>query len=290
MNKIKTALKIFIGTIIVFVSIIAFVNIINDDLYGRLIQTKDISSKIYNEKPNITLIIKKYLVEENSVEATLAVTYNHSSIFKKSESDSINLVAIYSDSYYYNPSGIIFKSTFKDNVNKQDYGYMNSGFESNTFTIPVAPTINGFPFDDFQIRHNISLFINNKYSEFNLKVQKRIPGRLLTFEKGNKRNIILTRSTTEKATIVISSIIFLFLTSLLLYGFIKTPNGFNTVEELISIAGYLIAIAGFREIIGVSRINGTGTLEIIVILIPLILLFIGMIYSFNKGRKKDNYS
>ncbi|WP_055437643.1 hypothetical protein [Lacinutrix algicola] len=167
---------------------------------------------------------------------------------------------------------------------------MNSGFESNTFTIPVAPTINGFPFDDFQIRHNISLFINNKYSEFNLKVQKRIPGRLLTFEKGNKRNIILTRSTTEKATIVISSIIFLFLTSLLLYGFIKTPNGFNTVEELISIAGYLIAIAGFREIIGVSRINGTGTLEIIVILIPLILLFIGMIYSFNKGRKKDNYS
>lgn len=274
--------------IIICFSTIVFVTIVNDDLYGRLIQTENISSVIDDDQPTITLIIKKYLVDENSVEATLAVTYNHDTLFKKNKSDSIDLVATYSDSYNYNPSGIIFKTKFKEYSNKQVYGYINSGFESNTFSIPVAPSINGFPFDDFQIRHNVSLYINDKHSDFNLKVQKRIPGRLLSFEKKNKRNIILTRSMTEKSIIIISSIIFLFLTSLLVYGFIKMPNGFNTIEELLSIAGYIISIVGFREIIGVSRINGTGTLEIIVILIPLILLFTGMIYSYKKGREESN--
>jgi len=287
-KKIKTVLLILFSTIIVFSSIILFVYIINDDMYCRLTQTENISSLNFEEKPTITLILKKYLIEENALEATLSITYNNSAIFKQTKSNNVNFITTYSDGYHINPTGLVFKSKFSDNVNNQNFGYLNSGHESETFSIPIAPSVNGFPFDDLKLNHNISLYINNEYSKFNFKVQKRIPGRIFKIESDNKKIITLTRSKTEKVTVVISSIIFLFLTSLVLYGFIKSHQGLDTIEELLSIAGFLIAIAGFREIIGVSRINGVGTLEIIVILVPLTLLFIGMVYSFVKGKNKSN--
>ena len=84
--------------------------------------------------------------------------------------------------------------------------------------------------------------------------------------------------------VYISSAIFLILTFIITYSLIRRKKRLNSVEELIMVAGYLLAIAGFREILGISRQFGTSSLEIIVILVPLIVLTIGIGYSYFKGR------
>jgi hypothetical protein len=80
-------------------------------------------------------------------------------------------------------------------------------------------------------------------------------------------------------------LIFLLLTGTLTYGIVTSQKGLNTVEELIAVAGYIIATAGFKEILGMNRDNGTSALEILVILIPLLSVSAGLLYSVYRSKR-----
>lgn len=99
---------------------------------------------------------------------------------------------------------------------------------------------------------------------------------------------MLTRTSTEKYLIMLSSLIFLLLTLNITYGLARTKKGLNAVEELIAVAGYILATEGFKEILGISRNNRTNALEIFVILIPLLSIFSGLIYSLYKAERTSS--
>lgn len=273
---------------VTIICIFISVNILNSDLYGRLIETKTLiqtSNSENQDNPKLTLILHKYLSDENAVEASLIVSVPRHFMLEK-YGDKYKLVSHVHDGYSYDPSGLLNKIEITDSIKRDSYGYTYYAVESERFHFPISPSLNGFPFDDVNIRPMVDLYINGQFQDFDFDVQKRIPGRLLIQEKKDKDLIVeLTRTPTEKYLVIISSVIFLLVTTLLTYGLVKAPLGLSKIEELIAVAGYLIAIAGFRELIGLSRNYGTGTLEIIVILLPLICIFSGIIISFFKARK-----
>lgn len=291
MKRLKYLILSVLVLALIFLGMVISVNVLNSDLYGRLIETKAFKL-VDSEKgqtrsfPTITLVLHKYVGEENSIEASLAINYERQDLFQQFKTDTLHLVVGLIDGYAYSPTGVANTFIFTDSIKRKTYGYLFSGFETDRFFIPVAPSLNGFPFDEIQIRPMIDLYVNGIYNEFNFAVQKRIPGRILSTSEKYKELVLLTRTSTEKYLVMISSVIFLLLTLILTYGLVTTKKGLNTVEELIAVAGYILATAGFKEIVGISRSNGTSTLEILVILIPLISVFSGLIISLYKAKRR----
>jgi hypothetical protein len=286
-------LKYFIGfallLALIFFGAMVSVNVLNSDLYGRLIETQAfhlVNSEKEQTKnlPTVTLILHKYLGEENSIEASLAINYDRHDVFENFKTDTLELMLRLIDGYSYTPTGLDYAFTFKDSSKLNTFGNLYSGFETDRFTIPIAPSLNGFPYDDIQIRPMVDLFVNGFYSKLNFAIQKRIPGRILSSSNKDKEIIQLTRTPTEKYLVMISSIIFLLLTGILTFGLVSSQKGLNTIEELVAVAGYILATAGFKEILGINRGNGTSALEILVILIPLLSVFSGLLYSLIKSK------
>lgn len=266
------------------------VNVLNSDLYGRLIETEpfhlgNTEKEQIKSLPTITLVLHKYFGEENSIEASLAINYDRQDVFQRFKTDTLQLMIRLIDGNAYTPIGVANSFNFTDSIKRNTYGYLFSGFETDRFFIPIAPSLKGFPFDDIKIRPMIDLYVNGMYSKLNFAIQKRIPGRILSVSEKDKEVVLLTRTSTEKYLVMISSVIFLLLTLILTYGLVTTKKGLNTVEELVAVAGYILATAGFKEIVGISRSNGTSALEIVVILIPLLSVFLGLIYSLYKAKR-----
>lgn len=287
MKKIRTLLKLS-GVLTVLILIIFFTfNVINDDLYGRLIETKSYNKEYYNDSlPTITLVLKEYVEEKNSIESSLIINYNQSITFRYYNEQKLEFEIFLTDRFNYNQIGLIKKFIATDSINSDNSGYLFSGFESDNFLLPVTPSTYGYPIDDLNLFPYITLDVNKRPSKFLLKVQKRISGRILDFTEGNDKMINLSRTLTEKILVYTSSIIFLILTFVITFSLIKRKKSLTSIEELIMVAGYILAIAGFREILGISREFGTSLLEVIVILIPLVAITIGLSYSYLK--KEDN--
>lgn len=285
---------IYIAIIIAFIfGMYVLVNTMNADLYGRLIANKSI--KIFNsiEKedrtlPTITLILHRYLNDESSVEASIFISIYNNKLYLPSQyfyNDSILKVDIkVSDGYYIpyaNSNSFQFTNNIKHNKN------ISIGFETNRFHLPVSHSLYGFPYDNIEIWPFIDVYINGNYCKFFFQVQKRIPGRLLSSTDRNDNNsVVLKRTPTEKCFVMISSVVFLALTVILTYSLLKTKIGLTKIEEVVAVAGYILATAGFRDLLGITRINGTCTLEIIVILVPLLSVLGGLVYSFFGNNHK----
>lgn len=264
---------------------IAYVFTVNGDLYGRLIQTIPNANWAAEGKPNVTLILHKLKLEESTVEASLAVNYDLSSMLKEQESDLVDFTVGFSDGYGYSPTGLIFLDNFLDSANRESFGHIYPGFESEKFNIPVAPSVNGFPFDAIIVDPRIYLKVNGNYTSFNTIIQDRIPGRTLDVSPEGRGFVRLVRTGTEQIIVVFCSFFVLFITCFLGIELFKSTNGLNPMEGFISVFGTLLSIIGFREILGVSRVNGGGTLEVLVILIPLIIVFSGFVISILRGLK-----
>jgi hypothetical protein len=293
-NSIGILLLIFA---LPFILLVIYVNVANADLYGRLIETISVNSgisknEVNKDLPLVTLILHKYLIEENAVDASIVLSYPKVSMFENLKTNKIKIVITFSDGYFNDPSGLIKIFSFTDSINNNSYGYTNIGFESGRFQIPVFPSIDGFPFDDIQLMPVIFINMNGNYSRFNLEIQKRISGKILKIQEGKNSysSIIMTRTSTEKTLVILSSIIFILLTFILTYRLFTIPNGLNKLEELITVAGFILAIASFREILGISRNSGTSALEIFVILVPILSIFIGLTYSFFKKSINNIFS
>ncbi|VVU99846.1 hypothetical protein [Mesonia oceanica] len=283
MKKIKKLFQFFGIVLVAIVVIFIIPDIINDDLYGRLIETKDYYDKEQNDSlPTVTIVLKEYIEEKNSIESSVIINYYQSYTFSYYNKKKLKFKTSLTDRFNYDP--MIRNFTAIDSINRYNSGYLYSSFESENFLIPASTSLYGFPNDEIIIYPNITLEVNENSSHFKFKIQKRISGRILEFTDGNSKMIKLSRTLTEKMLVYISSAIFLILTFIITYSLIRRKKRLNSVEELIMVAGYLLAIAGFREILGISRQFGTSSLEIIVILVPLIVLTIGIGYSYFKGR------
>lgn len=264
--------------------------VINSDLYGRMIEEKEVNtvfSPSNNNKdcPIVKFIIHKYLPEENAVEASITTTYYSNIIFDITNAKVARIKVLVSDGFNNTPLGIHRELEILDSTDRKKYGFTYTGNESERFVFPVSPSVNGYPFDELTLLPMPYLFINNNHvKEFKFVVQKRLSGRIIEYSKQDNRIISLVRTSSETYLVLISSIIFILITLLLTYAILKAKYGLTTTEEIVAVAGYLLATSEFREVLGFSRINGICALEILVILVPLILITVAIGISVIKGQ------
>jgi len=91
--------------------------------------------------------------------------------------------------------------------------------------------------------------------------------------------IRLTRTPVERVYIIAASAIFFLLSLLVAVTLFSSPTGLTSVQEVVSVAGFLVAAAGFRELLGLSQIRGTTILEILIVGVPLVILAVGVASS-----------
>jgi hypothetical protein len=293
MKKYIKAIAIFASIIftIIVIGSLAIV-VLNSDLYGRMTETQlmqwPYSTDFEADSiPKVTLIVHRYLSDENALEASLVIEYNSQGLFSIISGKDINFMLEIGDGNSYQPFGVKKTFIFADSTNRQRFGALYHGFQSERFVLPLSPSLNGFPFDDLQIRPFVYCYINGSRTAFNLSVQKRIPGRILTVPDPKEPLIVFTRTTTEKWFVLISSVLFLILTTIVTITLIR-HKGLSSVEEFTAVAGYIIATAGFREIAGLSRTSGISALEIVIILVPLLSISTALVWSFFKSQVASN--
>jgi hypothetical protein len=273
----------------------------NADLYGRLIETQ-VAKGVGNpngsrEEPTVRLVLHRLPSDENVIEASVVVITEGGNLVNLIREGKTSIKAIVRDGTSYQPFGIQSDVILDSTSAKAEPGVGSIAVQSERFFLPALPSTAGFPFDDLDIRPIVDVMRDGNYTnKYQLQIQKALPGRLMEVSGDNIPTIRLARSTTEKSIVVGSSVIFLFLSAILVYGLFAAQRGLTTLEELLAVGGYLIAAAGFRELLGVSRAAGTSALEVAVIGLPLLLLAIGVAVSFIRGRlyirgekyKRDN--
>lgn len=281
---IKTLFFITLPLILTFL-VVPFLEIelTNGDLYGRMIKTKNANHlgmpKEYNSNyPTLRLTLHKILIEENAIEASLMV-YGDKDLFEEEFHADLR------DGFINNPFGLQNEISSKDSMMFFNIGVSSKAFQSERFFIPITHSVRGFPNDVILLRPIVSYYNDWITYDINFEVQKAISGRNLNIKIRDGNNVLLELSRTriEKYFVLICSAIFILISILVGYGILTSKKGLSKLEELLTVAGYLIAIAGFRELIGLSRTTGISALEIIVIGVPLLLIFSAVMISFIKG-------
>ncbi|MBV6505259.1 MAG: hypothetical protein ILNGONEN_00817 [Syntrophorhabdaceae bacterium] len=267
-----------------------FFIVMNADLYGRLTETQTASgvgnpNASSNEAPTVRLVLHKLPADENAVEASLLLEVPGGTLTKLIREGKARVTAYIRDGSNFQPYAIQYAVTLDSTTVYTETGVYPLAVQSERFLLPAFPNLGGFPFDDLVVRPIIHVWRDEYYTrQFRFEVQKALPGRLMHLSDDNITMIRLTRSPTEKALVITSSVVFLFLSSILAYGLFTSPRGLTHLEELLAVGGYLIAAAGFRDLLGLSRTAGTSALEIAIIGVPLLTLAFGIAVSFIRGR------
>ncbi|HEX2835239.1 MAG TPA: hypothetical protein VHW00_19655 [Thermoanaerobaculia bacterium] len=284
----RSLLKVSIGALIaVLLYALAgftYVIVVNSDVRGRLIETIPVGAK--TEEPIIVrVVLHRLLADENAVEVSVVLLVRDDLVYAVKEGRT-KLTVIARDRSSYSPWGVAHAVTLDHTAAGLRAGVGEIGVESERFTLPALPSVSGFPFDDVQVNPDVMVFRDDVWTDdVRLEIQKSIPGRLMEISGDRNFDVRLSRTPTEQFVVIGASIVFLFLSAVLGYAMFRAPHGLRTVDELLGVGGYVIAAAGFREILGLSRVSGMTALEVAVIGIPLLVLTFGVAVSFFRARR-----
>jgi hypothetical protein len=268
------------------------VGILNSELYGRLTETYAPTAPFSkaDDDPLIRLVLYRVIPDENAVEASLLLIVDAESKLgediKGSGSSVKAIVEDGSSSHLYAMTAettVMDASTFR-------HGFASAIVRSDRFFLPIYPSMGSYPFDDLRMRPMFRMQVDqSSILAFKVEVQKAFPGRLLSVEGDSGITLVsLARTPPEKAFIVTASAIFFLLSLTVTIGLFASRRGLTSFEQLIAVAGYLLAAAGFRDLLGVSRVAGTTILEIVILGIPLVLLSFGVAISMYRGRRSSS--
>lgn len=291
MQKIEKGwITLFVISVIILGIIFSSVAVLNSDFFGRYTEKEYFQAEGSYKSPkdslaNMTFIVHRVLTDENAIEASIQLDWNRDQVLQNNSDQTIKIEFEVSDGFLFDVFGssktLLLTDTTKDVIlNKY-----HKGFQSERFIIPFAPSLSGYPLDDIEVFPVVNFMINGRSFPYNFYVQKRVNGRVLKHDSKNTNVIVLTRTWTEKWIVFISSFLFLGITVLLTYSILMHKTGLTTLEEVVAVAGYILATAGFREIVGFSRNSGTSALEIYIVLLPLLLVTTALIISFFRGRR-----
>lgn len=271
----------------------AFALIANEDLYGRAIDTQTAvgvgRGKTVRSGPTVRLILHKLLADENAIEASLMIIGEDGDLPRLISEGKTKITAELRDGSSLQPYGILSDVTLDHVSAKVQPGVNSFAVQSQRFLLPAMSSVSGFPYDDLKVRPIVDVRRDEFYTgEFKLEIQKAMPGRVMELSDKNIVDINLTRSPTEKVIVLASSGVFIFLSVILVIVLFDRSRGLSSLEELLAVGGYLVAAAGFREVLGVSRMAGASALEMIVIGVPLAFLSVAVGISFMRGRLSSN--
>jgi hypothetical protein len=258
------------------------VGIFNNELYGRISETGHVPTfnGVSPEMPTIRVVLHHILPEENGVESSIIVVVaNDDKLAVPIYGGKCALTAEVHDGSSLAPVELGRETVFGQNAFKS--GWSAAAVESELFTLPADSSVGTYPFDDIRLRPMLWLRCHEGGFElFNLEVQKAFAGRELRVSgKDGTADITLSRTAVEKAYILTTACIVFVLSMAIAVGLLVASSGLTIIQELIAVASYILAAAGARELLGLSRLQGTSVLEIFVVGVPLLLLAVGATIS-----------
>lgn len=261
------------------------ITLLNADLYGRLSESHIFDAQD-TEQARLILAIHRLVPDENAAEVTIQL-----SVPSQPQADLVGSDREWLEggvnANAYSGSSEVSKSIRIDSMNRGNAPNLTA--VSERFNVPTFPSLYGFPFDD--VRIDVSTYIrksNGVTPPYAFEIQKRLPGRRLS-GKGNLTvaSITLSRPSTERMMVLVSSIVFVSLVAMLAFYLFRRQSG-SPLEEMLGVTSFLIGAAGFREIVGVTRSSGVSVLEIVVFGVPLLLLaYAIMAGALRRSRKTD---
>lgn len=231
-------LSVIIIALYVF-GLIAFAFVANSDLYGRLTETKTalgvgMPGREGQSMPTVRLVLHRLIEGENAVEASVIIfaADEPSDLVKDGQKE---YTAEVRDGTSYQPYGLSSRVVLSKESAEAHAGQNSIATQSERFTLPALASVSGFPFDDLWTRPIVDFYENGLYTnKFEFEVQRALPGRLMRLSNGTIVDVYLTRSPTEKALVIATSIVFLFLSAVLAFVLFSTSSGLKTVDELLA--------------------------------------------------------
>lgn len=268
------------------------VGVLNAELYGRLTETYAPAAPFSkaDDDPLIRLVLHRIVPDENAIEASLLLIVDaESKLGKEIKGSGLSVSAVVEDGSSPHLYAMTAETTVM-NASSFRPRFASAIVRSDRFLLPIYPSMGSYPFDDLRMRPMFRMQADqDAIFVFKVEVQKALPGRLLSVEGDSGITLIaLTRTPPEKAFVITASAIFFLLSLTVTLGLFVSRRGLTSFEQLIAVAGYLLAAAGFRDLLGVSRVPGTTILEIVILGIPLVLLSFGVAFSMYRGRRLSN--
>jgi len=269
---------------------IVSVGILNVELYGRLTETQEAPThfSLSKDDPVVRLVLHKILPEENSIEASLLfVVPVDSTLGSEIKSTCVKAKAIVEDGSSQHLFAMTAETDLLDATSITP-GKSYAAVRSSRFLLPSYPSVASYPFDDQKVRPMITLWTSRGVIPYRLEIQKAFRGRLLTIKgKGGIPEVTLKRASTEVAFILTASLVFLLLSSAVAAALFLSPRGLSSIERLLGVASYLVAAAGFRQLLGVDKVPGTTVLEIGILGLSLVFLCFAVAFSVYRGYQSQ---
>lgn len=220
------------------------------------------------EPYEVTLLLHRYLREENAVEVSLTVEARQ----ELPESASASKKCLALDFYERSPDQLFYPQQLAFECKKVG-GRTFYGGQSKRFAIPAHQSVAPFPFDDIEIVPAAYLATPENNPTIKYQVAKLFPDRTMRLT-GNELNweVTLERSVVEQTTIVISALLFIFLAALVAVRLVMTAAPISGTQGLLTLAGYIVAAVGFRDMLGLAKSPSSTGFELVVFVLPLCLL------------------
>jgi hypothetical protein len=270
----------------VFVAMAVFASLVNADLLARNSQEKLLfADKDGPVLADVRVVIHKLLADENAVEVSFVVSALRTDLPASLRYSDGCLTLLFGE------RSLPDRPTRKMLVSCRETA---SGFEASNVVLTESerinlhafPSVAGYPFDKWTFLPRAQLYISpGEFARAQYRVQRDIPGKLLAIS-GDKYNweISLERPPLEKILVLACGLAFVSLTTLVTLRLFAS-DALTGLQEVIAVAGYLVAAAGFRDLLGVSRAYGVSAFEIMVVGTPIVALSLGIATSMLRGNR-----
>ncbi len=290
--KFTTGALVFALLILAFWLMAAIIaTVLNADFHDRSPQSITLRAEKDADKSgvNVKLVVHRLLVEENAVEVSLVVQANYEKLPKSVKDENPCLTLLYQDGMDSNSASNKFDIACKK-IQVPGVADDRISAETPLFKLTAWPSVDAYPFDDWEFFPVVELLGHAYVTPPAIySAVRMIPGKELTVF-GNSYNwrIHLERPFAEKALVLTVGGAFLLLSLLIAWRLFSVDPALSGVQELLTLAGFVVAIAGLRDLLGVSRVAGVSIWEVVVIGFPMTALCLGMAYSTLVRMRKTN--
>lgn len=273
------------------ISVSSLIFLGNAEYHGRSAQFIDVSNGETDGGATATLVLHRIVTDENAIEASVLVRIP-SEFAEKHKDENAPCFQVYVGDRS-NPDEQVFRSEiFPIYCKKLPFATVFLEDQTPRFMIPATQSVSLFPFDELIVVPDIKVAEQGTYFDFlatYYRIGKALPGKIVTFT-GDKMNweIHLSRSTNEKIIVQLAATLFVIL-SLFVSWQLAQPRKEVGTQDMVAVAGFIIAAAGFRDMLGVTRTIGTSFFELAVFGLPLIILtlsiFVGHVRGWLQARQ-----
>ena len=167
------------------------------------------------------------------------------------------------------------------------------GLESPAVTasVPMYHSLSPYPLDNYTSYLGISAASAEVFPLPNIKtnIVKMVAGRTVRARgKTANFNVTLARPRLQQVFIVISGLVYMSIIIGVALRIIKSPTVFNPLNQSITVASFLLGAAGFRDLMGFSKLSSFSVAEAFIVGIPLLLLAVAFFRSsMSKAKTTD---